>query len=183
MVERTWQKQRNECKLKHRTEKQAPACSLGGTQRGLRWLSRGAQLELHKWQCPSEFQDKNKKNLKKMQNVVARSGAKKGKNSQKGGKQTKTRRDEFQWRNVARVRGANAADNAGKAVRRPRQCSEAAVAALLKTSTHIIPPAHVLPLPLATPRLANWRSNPRRKTHVGGTSLIGAHNEPLPSLS
>lgn len=39
------------------------------------------------------FRTKTKKNLKKMQNVVARSGAKKGKNSQKGGKQTKTRRD------------------------------------------------------------------------------------------
>lgn len=116
-----------------------------------------------------------------MQKCCCQKRCKKGKNSQKGGKQTKTRRDEFQWRNVARVRGANAADNAAKAARRPRQCSEAA-AALLKTSTHITPPAHVLP-PLATPRLANWRSNPRRKTHVGGTSLIGAHNEPLPSLS
>lgn len=103
------------------------------------------------------FRTKTKKNLKKMQKCCCQKRCKKRKEFAKGWQTNKdaTRRDEFQWRNVARVRGANAADNAGKAVRRPRQCSEAAVAALLKTSTHIIPPAHVLPVPLATPRLAN----------------------------
>lgn len=29
--------------------------------KGVEVTRGGAQLELHKWQCPSEFQDKNKK--------------------------------------------------------------------------------------------------------------------------
>lgn len=151
--------------------------------KGVEVTRGGAQLELHKWQCPSEFQDKNKKKPEENAKMLLPEAVQKSKEFAKG------------WQANKDATRRNATNFSGETwpafvvqtpqITLPRQPSDRATAARRRQDIHPhnTPPRPCLAPSLATPRLGNWRSNPRRKTHVGGTSLIGAHNEPLPSLS